>query len=203
VGMQGRKSVKTMFARLFVAVIHLGLLAAPVLATTVIECSFRDLVQRAEIITVGTVIEVREQWDEAQQAPLTAVTFSDLTTVKGHPRSGTLTLYFLGGPTPQGTYLAIPGMPRFTVGEKNVVFSAGNQRDFCPLVGLWQGRLRVTFDPQRGVETISDNFHVPIVGIRDGKFLKQPFAAPPEEPLSLPSLLQLIQHELQGTGRRP
>lgn len=172
-------------------------------ATTVIERSFSDLVQRAEVITVGTVIDVREEWDAQQQLPLTAVTFADLTMLKGHPRSGTLTLYFLGGPTPQGTYLSIPGMPRFTVGEKNVLFSAGNRRDFCPLVGLWQGRLRVTFDPQRGVETIRDNFHVPIVGIRDGKFLTQRFATAREEPLSLPLLLQLIQQELRRTSGQP
>lgn len=184
-----------------VIVLHLGCL--PARATTVIERPFSDLVQRAEIITVGTVIDVREEWDAQQQLPLTAVTFADLTTVKGHPRSGRLTLYFLGGPTPHGTFLSIPGMPRFTVGEKNVVFSAGNRRDFCPLVGLWQGRLRVIFDPQRGVETIRDNFHVPIVGIRDGKFLKQHFATAREEPLSLPLLLQLIQQELQKTSGQP
>lgn len=176
----------------------------PAWATTVIERSFSDLVRRAEIIAVGTVIDVREEWDAQQQLPLTAVTFADLTTLKGSPRNGTLTLYFLGGPTPQGAYLSIPGMPRFAVGEKNVVFSAGNRRDFCPLVGLWQGRLRVTLDPQRGVETIRDNFHVPIVGIRDGKFLKQQrFATTREEPLSLPSLLHLIQHELQRTDGQP
>lgn len=192
-----------MLTRLFVLVIGFSLFSVSARATTVIERPFADLVQRAEIIAVGTVVEVREQWDEAQQAPLTAVTFSDLTPLKGHPQGGALTLYFLGGPTPHGTYLSIPGMPRFAVGEKNVVFSAGNQRDFCPLVGLWQGRLRVTFDPRRGVETVSDNFHVPIVGIRDGKFLKRRPVSPPEEALSLPSLLQRIRQELQRANGQP
>ena len=165
-------------------------------ATTVVERSFSELVQRADMITVGTVTEVREEWDTAQQAPLTVVTFSDLTILKGR-QSGSLTLYFLGGHTPEGTYLAIPGMPRFAVGEKNVVFSAGNRRDFCPLVGIWQGRLHVKFDSQRKIETVSDNFRAPIVGLKRGRFVKKRATSLPEDALSLPTLIDLIQQELR------
>ena len=89
-----------------------------------------------------------------------------------------MTLQFLGGHTPQGSVLTIPGVPRFTIGEKPVVFCAGNQRDFCPLVGLWQGVLRVRFDPQRGVETVSDNFHVPIIVVEGGRNSLQEQVAP-------------------------
>jgi hypothetical protein len=165
-------------------------------ATTVVERPFPELVQQAEVIMVGTVTEVREEWDAIQQAPLTVVTFSDLTTLKG-PQTRSLTLYFLGGHTPEGTYLAIPGMPRFAIGEKNVVFSAGNRRDFCPLVGIWQGRLRVKFDPQRKLETVSDNFRIPIVGLKKGRFIKKRAPSPPEDALSLPALIDLIQQELR------
>jgi hypothetical protein len=174
------------------------------LAMTVVERPFSDLIHRAEIIAVGTVTEVRAQWDAAKQVPLTAVTFSDVTILKGHVHPTPLTLYFLGGPTLQGTHLSIPGMPRFVAGEKTVVFSAGNQRDFCPLVGLWQGRLRVVFDPQRRVETVQDNFHVPIVGLKGGRFLKKRLSpSATQEALSLPALIQLIQHELQRSNGQP
>jgi len=59
----------------------------PTRATTVTEQTFPDLVHRAEVIAVGTVTGIREQWDEARQAPLTYVTFSNLTVLKGDPRS--------------------------------------------------------------------------------------------------------------------
>src|SRR5262245_8805885 len=165
-------------------------------ATSVTEVSFSDLVQRAEVIAVGTVSEIKEQWDETRKAPLTLVTFSDLTVLKGNPGTS-MTLEFLGGHTPKGLVLMIPGVPQFTVREKTVVFCAGNRRDFSPLVGVWQGLLRVRTDPQSGIETVSDNFRAPITKIQAGKFLKLTPTSPEQAPLSLPALLEAIQHKLQ------
>jgi hypothetical protein len=170
----------------------------PAQATSVTEVSFPDLVQRAEVIAVGSVSEVKEQWDEARKTPLTLVTFSNLTVLKGSP-DASMTLEFLGGRTPQGLILTIPGVPQFKVGEKTVVFGAGNHRDFCPLVGVWQGLLRVMTDPQRGIETVSDNFRIPIVKIHEGKFVKLSPGTAAQAPLSLPALLQAIQQELPNS----
>jgi hypothetical protein len=178
-------------------------LSAPVLATTVLEQTFPDLVHRADVIAVGTVTGIQEQWDAARQAPLTYVTFANLTVLKGDPGGESMTLEFLGGHTPDGMALAIAGVPRFTVGEKTVVFCAGNHRDFCPLVGVWQGLLRVAFDPQRGVETVSDNFHVPIMGIQDGTFVKGATEAPQQEALPLATLLDFIQQEMRNPYGQP
>ena len=167
-------------------------------AMSVTEMGFSDLVHQAEIIAVGTVSEVREQWDETRKAPLTLVTFSTLTVLKGNPGTN-MTLEFLGGRTPKGLILTIPGVPQFKVGEKTVAFSAGNHRDFCPLVGVWQGLLRVTTDPQRRIETVSDNFHIPIVKIHEDKLLKLTPTTSEQAPLSLPALLQAIQQELSNS----
>jgi hypothetical protein len=76
-------------------------------ATTVVELRFTDLVSQAEIITVGTVSDIREHWDAAQNVPLTLVTFSDLTVLKGNP-GATMTLEFLGGTMPNGLVLGCP-----------------------------------------------------------------------------------------------
>ena len=95
-----------------------------------------------------------------------------------------------------GAILSVSDAPQFIVGEKAVVFCAGNQRDFYPLVGLWQGRMRVTFDAQRGVETISDTFRTPIVGVRNGQLIKALADEPQHEALALSTLLDLIQQEL-------
>jgi len=176
--------------------IGVAMLSTPALATTVLEQTFPDLVHQADVIAVGTVTGIQEQWDAARQAPLTYVTFANLTVLKGDPGDESMTLEFLGGHTPDGKVLTVSGVPRFTVGEKHVVFCTGNHRDFCPLVGLWQGLLRVTFDPQRSEEIVSDNFRVPIAGVQDGKFLKLTPEVSSREPLSLSTLLDLIKQEM-------
>ena len=180
---------------LIVGIVMLSL-APTVYATSVIEMTFAELVAHAEVIAVGTVSDIHEQWDATQQVPLTLVTFSNLTVLKGNPGTS-MTLEFLGGTMPSGLVMTISGVPHFTVGEKTVVFCAGNHRDFCPLAGVWQGLLRVANDPQKGVETVSDNFRVPIVKIQAGKFVKLSPMGAPQETLSLPTLLQSIEHELQ------
>ncbi len=188
-------NIATMVIRFFLF-IGLSLLPASGRATTVIEQTFPDLVHQAEVIAVGTVTGIQEQWDATRQAPFTYVTFANLTVLKGDPGGESLTLEFLGGHTPDGMVFAVSGVPRFSIGEKNVVFCAGNHRDFAPLVGVWQGLLRVTFDPRRGEEIVSDNFRVPIAGVQDGKFLKLTPEVSSREPLSLSTLLDLIKQEM-------
>src|SRR5215212_8646003 len=45
----------------------------PAYATSVVEVTFTDLVAQAEVIAVGTVTEIREQWDTEKKTPLTLV----------------------------------------------------------------------------------------------------------------------------------
>jgi len=172
----------------------------PALATTAIERSFPELVQRADEIVIGTVNDIHEQWDPERQIPFTLVTLSDLTILKGNPGSE-LTLYFLGGHAPDGKILSVAETPHFTIGEKTVVFSAGNQRDVITLVGLWQGLLRVQIDTTSGTEFVTDHAGVPLRGIENGKWLTEDKAARAEgaaqpEPPSLSTWRQMIQQEL-------
>jgi len=193
----------TMAIRILLPALGLLIPSGYAVATTAPEQSFPDLVHRAEMIVVGTVTGIQEQWDTARQAPFTYVTFSQLTVLKGNPGGDSLTLQFLGGPTPEGTFLAVTEVPHFTVGEKTVVFSAGNHRDFCPLVGIWQGLLRVYFDSQRAVEIVSDNAHRPITGVQNGRFLKLRPQGPTQEALPLSTLMQLIEQEQGRIYGRP
>src|SRR4029450_11390740 len=107
-----------------------------------------------------------------------------------------MTLDFLGGHFPDGSVLTVAEMPQFTIGEKTVVFSVGNHQYFCPLVGMWQGLLRVSFDPQRGEEVVSDSSHRPIVGLQDGKLAIRRPEVPTQELLSLSALVDLITQEM-------
>lgn len=164
-------------------------------ATTVLELTFPEVVVQAETIVVGTVTRIHEQWDATQHVPLTQVTFTNLTVLKGNP-GNSMTLEFLGGTMPNGIVMVIPGVPRFTVGEKTVVFRARNLREFCPVVGVWQGLLRVVKDPQTNEETVSDNFRRPIMGIRDGTLVRRSPSTLRQKGLSLPVLVQSIQRLL-------
>ena len=76
-----------------------------------------------------------------------------------------LTLRFLGGRTPDGATLTVAGMPRFAVGDRAAVFSAGNGLEPCPLVGWWQGLYRLLFDAGQEVFTIADHAGRPVVAI--------------------------------------
>jgi hypothetical protein len=128
----------------------------------VVKRDFPELVARAEQIVVGTVTEIRESHDESR-GPLTLVTFSDLIALKGDV-GPTLTLSLAGGAV--GSYrVHIPDMPTFTIGERAVLFVAGNGRDVCPLVGVWQGRFHVRFDATRGTEVVESHDRLPVVGL--------------------------------------
>ncbi len=132
------------------------LLAAPGWATTVIQKSFAEMVQESEIIAVGTVTAIAAEWDAAHHRPFTLVTFSTLDVLKGTHTEPELTLRVLGGPHPDGSILQVASMPQFNLGERLVVFVAGNDHYAVPLVGIWQGVYRVVFDSTRGVDTIPD-----------------------------------------------
>ena len=194
-------AIQIITSALVLAVLFLSPLAW---ATTVLHKDFPDLVHEAEFIIVGTVVEVREQWDAEKNAPFTLVTFANLNVLKGDLGDTELTLYFLGGSTRQGKTVWIDGVPRFTSGERTVLFSAGNRRDFCPLVGIWQGIFRVRHD-EHGQETVSDHASVPITGVQKGLIYKHGQAAPqakqptpPQPALSLSAFKQLISQQLRS-----
>src|SRR5512143_3121136 len=98
----------------------------PAGAMVVAQRDFADLVARAEQIVVGTVTEIREA-DDGAGAPATYVTFSELRVVKGDARDA-LPLRFYGG-TSGSVAVHLPDMPTFAVGDRAVLFVAGNGRD--------------------------------------------------------------------------
>src|SRR5262249_52532347 len=154
--------------------------AWPASAMVVVKRDFPALVARAEQIVVGTVTDVR-QADDASGAPSTLVTFSDLTVLKGDVGEE-LTLRLYGGSS-GGMTVQLSDMPAFNPGERDVLFVAGNNRDLCPLVGVWQGRFHVRFDATRGTEVIDDNEGKPLAAVLR-RALQSP-AAPDEGPAAM------------------
>lgn len=125
------------------------LLAAPAArAMSVVPPTFPELVAEAESIVRGEVTALRSAYDEAAPGrPIrTYVTFRVERTLKGPaPAADTLTLVFLGG-TVGADSLEVSGMPKFNIGDREIVFVAHNGKTYCPLIAAGHGRYRVLRD---------------------------------------------------------
>jgi hypothetical protein len=130
-------------------------------AMVVVQRDFPELVARAEQIVAGTVTDIRQETDAF--GPATFVTFGDLTVLKGDV-GDTLTLRFYGGESGD-VVVHIPDMPTFSIGDRAVLFVAGNGHTVCPLVGVWQGRFNVRFDSDRQTDVIETNDRAPVVAV--------------------------------------
>jgi hypothetical protein len=166
--------------------------AASASAMVVVKRDFPDLVARADQIVIGTVTDIHEEQGRSG-TPFTLVTFSDLTVLKGDVGSA-LTLRFYGGHTGDAV-VSVPDMPTFAPGERDVLFVAGNNRDVCPLVGVWQGRFHVRRDPTLGTDIVEDNNRQPLTGIAGRRLLRAP-AVSGATPMTLDAFRQLIADEL-------
>lgn len=137
-------------------------------ATTVVPPSFPELVAEAQVIARAKVTAVEPRWAttaEGRRVIKTHVTFAVMKTLKGAPQDS-LTLEFLGGEL-DGQGMRVEGMPRFAVGDIEIVFVAGNRVRFCPLVGLMHGRYRVLTDPTTARDYVARNDRVPLQRIDD------------------------------------
>lgn len=174
----------------------------PSQATTVLRQSFAALVQKAETIVVGTVTAIEAKHNTDTGRPYTYVTVTDLDVRKG-VADQTMTLRLLGGPTPSGRFLRIGGAPRFQLGDRVVLFVAGNGSQAVPLVGMWQGVYRVLFDAERAEEVVYTDGMQPLTAlpaVPDGaRVLEHGPATSPlttGQPLALDALLDAIDREV-------
>jgi hypothetical protein len=126
--------------------------ASSVFATTYLPVTFRDLVSQADVIFVGVVVDVRPYTLRTRTGTMvkTRVTFRVDDGMYG--TSSLVEVFdFLGGEA-DGYGLAVEGMPKFTVGDREVVF-AHRKASINPIVGFTQGLLRVRRD-NGGVDRI-------------------------------------------------
>ena len=144
-----------------------ALAAAVAHANSVLPMTFSEVVEEAEIVAAGKVTAVTETWDAEQEAPFTEVTFSELDVVKGNVGGEDLTLQFLGGTDPEGYVLVVSGMPQFEVGDRAVVFSAGNGSVVNPIVGSSQGLYRLFYDPGQDAFTVANHAGRAVVAIEN------------------------------------
>jgi hypothetical protein len=141
--MSQRRSLACVFALMAVVA------ASSAHALSIDRVTAKDLAARSELVFIGTVVSVEYRNSDVEgpqhaSLPHTFVTFQIERTFKGRSEAGDLvTLRFQGGPNGQGRILTVPGVPLFDVGERELLFVEGNGRALCPLVGWYQGRVRL------------------------------------------------------------
>jgi len=127
-------------------------LSSAVYSTELITVSARQLVEQADLIFEGVVVNVAYRSSDVidkgdTPVPHTFVTLRIEDVYKGtSPENSTITLRFTGGPTGDGRILMIPGVPLFDPGERSILFVKHNTKAICPLVGWKQGRFRIAKD---------------------------------------------------------
>jgi hypothetical protein len=160
---------------------------------------FGYLTARAETIFVGTVSDIQVQL--AVDTIYTYVTFSDLRVVKGSHPGGAVQVRFLGGNV-GGESVHVFGMPRFVLGETNLVFLAGNLHDACPIVGWGQGRFKVRWDPASRQEVVYDDRDVPVSEIRGRQIVRARRTTSPRGSPGVPVAGEIVVHDDRDADRR-
>ena len=143
------------------------LLCTPAHGLSVVTRSFDELVQRADLVLVGTVSEVHSEFAAGgldQNTIFSYVNFSDLQVVKGQAGSEPYVLRVPGGVV--GRFAQdYPGIPAFQTGQRYVVFIRGNRHDFFPVVGITQGVFRILSNAQ-GQQVVVRDDHIGHAGQR-------------------------------------
>jgi hypothetical protein len=122
----------------------------PLSATSVRRLSFVELIETANTIVEGSVVDAHTYRSSDGKLILTSYTISVQENLKGSSGS-TLTITTVGGRI-GNTILHVAGMPVFQPGEKAVLFLEKNGA-FTTVVGLNQGKFGIT----NGVVSNSSN----------------------------------------------
>jgi hypothetical protein len=158
---------RTGILRAAAAALLLVALAAVPRAASVVAPTFDGLVARARTVFVAETVDVSSRWVStgSGRAIVTVVTFKVLRTLKGELGAQTQ-LEFLGGTV--GEYrMEVPGIPRFRVGDEDVLFVDERGQPVSPVVGFMHGRFRVLEDPGTRRRSVARHNFEPLASVRD------------------------------------
>jgi hypothetical protein len=149
------------------AVLVAGVLAGTPRAASVVAPTFDAMVTRAQSVFVAETLDVRSRWvsTSSGRAIVTVVTFKVIRTLKGE-LGGQTQLEFLGGTV--GEYrMEVPGIPRFRVGDEDVLFVDERGQPVSPVVGFMHGRFRVLEEPGTGRRLVARHDFAPLVSVSE------------------------------------
>jgi hypothetical protein len=147
--------------------IAVAVLARTPQAASVVAPTFETLVARAQTVFVGQTVDLRSQWvsTPSGRAIVTIVTFKVVRALKGQLGAQTQ-LEFLGGT--MGEYrMEIPGMPKFRIGDEDVLFVDERGDPASPVVGFMHGRFRVLEEPAGGRRSVARHNFEPLASVAD------------------------------------
>jgi hypothetical protein len=149
------------------AVMAVAAMAEAPRAASVIAPTFDAMVARSRTVFVGRTVDVRSRWVSTSSGPaiVTVVTLSVVRTLKGDLGAQTQ-LEFLGGTV--GEYrMEIPGMPKFRVGDEDVLFVDERGQPVSPVVGFMHGRFRVLEDADTRRRSVARYNFEPLADVKD------------------------------------
>jgi hypothetical protein len=177
--------IRTGAGRALAAAIIIAGLTGALQAASVIAPTFDGMIARAQVVFVGETLDVRSRWVSTASGPaiVTVVTFKVNRTLKGQ-LGGQTQLEFLGGTV--GEYrMEVPGIPRFRVGDEDVLFVDERGQPVSPVVGFMHGRYRVLEDPGSGRRSVARYIFEPLASVSDIGAATQPARVPSARALSL------------------
>ena len=153
--------------RLYLAVcLALVLDAVPAQATTVIPPGFDQLVAQADYVVRAVVVSVTSELhaEGPHRHIMTKVELDVREVISGTPPQP-LVLQLLGGKVGDEE-MVVDGVPKFKVGDEDILFVHGNGRQFCPLVALMYGRFPIKRD-ENGREYMARASGSPLLSEQD------------------------------------
>jgi len=115
-----------------------------------LKMSLEQMAVGADTIVVGTVVEQSSQWNVEHTRIYTSVVLVVEETIKGVPQSDNVTIIVPGGEV-GGITEWVSDTPRFTLGEKAVVFLKQGPGTRFEIYGYFQGKLTVERGKVSGV----------------------------------------------------
>jgi hypothetical protein len=124
-------------------------------ATTVLAMGLDELTQRSDTIVVGTVKSITYGTNDKSGYPETRTELVVGETIYGEEGLAEVTVCTIGGPAGNGKVTVVPGMPRFAVDEKVILFLVRDSaKGVAVPTGLEQGVFRIKVDPDTKTEYI-------------------------------------------------
>ena len=115
-------------------------------ASVIVELDTPNMVRRADHVAVVDVVAARAAWDDKHERIVSTIELSVVETWKGTNMSAARLTVVQPGGTVGDLTMVVVGMPRFSPGERALVFLAGPAHH-ATVVGMTQGKRRV----RRGV----------------------------------------------------
>ena len=139
----------------------------------------RALTASSNLVIHGKVTRVDYRMSEpgangSQGIPYTFVTYSITKALRGTAPGSRITLRFVGGPDGRGGFVEVESVPKFKVGDEDVLFVAENGEEGCALVMCDFGRYRIL---DGGVY---EGHGAPVVAVNGNRIVKGPGQGPAE-----------------------